>query len=81
MAAKTDNDLILEFSKIFLNASKQLQSISLLMEKNLGKKKKTEWQQIFEETLSELRILYGYFLEFEPNGKKFNISLKLKANN
>ena len=79
MAAKTDNDLILEFSKIFLNASKQLQSISLLMEKNLGKKKKTEWQQIFEETLSELRILYGYFLEFEPNQEEVQYFIETKS--
>lgn len=61
------DDLKLRFTNIFLNVTKQLQQVKLWNKKEVETETvKTEWNILFEDTLKDLSVIYGYFVEYDP---------------
>ncbi len=66
-------DLKSRFTDVFLYVSKKLQKNGIWIDDKEGKieiKGKTRLQELFEYTLKNLGVIYGYFAEYEPNNNE-----------
>ncbi len=65
------DELKLKFTNLFLEVTKELQRVKIWTDETPDEKTgKKQWDNLFEQTLKELYVLYGFFVEYEPNDKE-----------
>ncbi|SFC93864.1 hypothetical protein SAMN05421780_11339 [Flexibacter flexilis DSM 6793] len=74
---KASNDLKLKFTNIFLGVCKELQIVEIWADQNRDENGKTKWQILFENTLKDLGVIYGYFSEYDPYSQEMKYFLDI----
>ncbi len=70
---RVSTNITVDFAETFLDVSQQLQNIKIWLHSS---RKNSLWKKCLEETLEKLHIIYGYFIEFDPNNDRVTFFIK-----